>query len=79
MSLEYATLYTDLKPDCDKALQYSLGEYSKRPNNIDVNRLLARIYATQKNSDQTKTHLAKASITQSKHPELTKIKKMLGT
>lgn len=79
MSLEYAALYTDLKPDYAKALQYSLGEYTKRPNNIDVNRLLARIYAAQKNIDQTKAHLAKASVTQSKHPELTKIKKMLGT
>lgn len=79
MSLEYASLYTDLKPDYSKALQYAQGEYAKRPNNIDVNRLLARIYALQQNKTQSKEHLAKASITQSKHPELAEIKKMLGS
>lgn len=79
MSLEYAALYTDLKPDYAKALQYAQGEYAKRPNNIDVNRLMARIYAAQQNMAQSKEHFAKASATKSKHPELTELKKMLGS
>lgn len=79
MSLEYAALYTDLKPDYAKALQYAQSEYAKRPDNIDVNRLLARIYALQQNDTQAKEHLSKASVTRSKHPELLEVKKMLGT
>lgn len=77
MSMEMAALYTDLQPDYDKALQYALGEYEKRPNNIDVNRLLARIYATKKDMEKAKEHFAKASATRSKHPELSELKKML--
>jgi tetratricopeptide (TPR) repeat protein len=79
MSLEYAALYTDLKPDYAKALQYAQGEYAKRPDNIDVNRLLARIYALQQNTGQAREHLTKASATHSKHPDISEVKKMLGT
>lgn len=77
MSLELASFYSDLQPDYDKALQYALGEYQKRPDNIDVNRLLARIYALKKDTARAQEHLAKAGVTGSRHPELTKIKKML--
>jgi len=77
MSMELASLYTDLQPDYDKALQYTLGEYQKRPGNIDVNRLLAKIYTAKTEFAKAKEHLAKASATGSKHPELLELKKML--
>ncbi len=77
MSLELAALYTDLQPDYDKALEYALGEEQKRPANIDVNRLLAKIYANKKDFEKAKEHLAKASVTNSKNPELLELKKMV--
>ncbi|MBV6440358.1 MAG: hypothetical protein DYG98_13465 [Haliscomenobacteraceae bacterium CHB4] len=77
MSLELAALYSHLQPDYDKALPYALSEYQKRPDNIDVNRLLARIYVLKKDTVKAKEHLAKASVTGSKHPELMELKKML--
>ena len=77
MSLEMAAFYIDLRPDFDKALQYALGEYAKRPTNIDVNRLLARIYTAKKDMAKAKEHYAKATITNSKHPQLLELKKML--
>ncbi len=78
MSLELAAVYTDLQPDYDKALQYALAEYEKRPDNIDVNRRLAHIYAARKDLAKAREHLAKAAVTGSKHPELRELKKMLA-
>ncbi|MBL7794925.1 MAG: tetratricopeptide repeat protein [Saprospiraceae bacterium] len=77
MSLELACLHTDLQPDYDKALQYALREYQKRPANIDVNRLLAKVYAGKKDVAKAKAHIAKAAVTRSKHPELLELKKMM--
>jgi len=77
MSLELAMLYTDLQPDYDKALQYTLDEHQKRSTNIDVNRLLARIYVNKKDFAKAKEHFAKASVTNSKNPELLDLKKIL--
>jgi tetratricopeptide (TPR) repeat protein len=77
MNLELAALYTELQPDYEKALQYALKEYEKRPDNIDVNRRLALIYAAQKDMEQARNHALKASATNSKHPELAMLKKML--
>lgn len=77
MSLELAAFYIELQPDPGKALQYALAEYQKRPANIDVNRLLANIYAAQKDFAKAKAHLAKAEATGSKHPKLLELKKIL--
>ncbi|MEM7574922.1 MAG: tetratricopeptide repeat protein [Bacteroidota bacterium] len=44
MDMEYAAYYRDLRGDLDKALQYATNEYQKRPDNLDVNRLLASIH-----------------------------------
>lgn len=74
MSLEYAAFYTDLKPDLNKALHYATEEYNRRPDNIDVNRRLALIYAAQKDVAKAKMHFTKASATGSKHPELARLK-----
>ncbi|GAB4489518.1 MAG: hypothetical protein OHK0019_07170 [Saprospiraceae bacterium] len=77
MSLELAAFYSELQPDYDKALQYASSEYEKRPLNIDVNRLLAKIYLLKKDREKAKEHLTKASVTRSKHPEMLELKKML--
>ncbi|MEQ1746417.1 MAG: tetratricopeptide repeat protein [Saprospiraceae bacterium] len=77
MSLELARLYTDFQPDYDKALKFTLDEYQKRPANIDVNRLLARIYVNKKDIAKAKVYFAKASVTKSENPELLELKKML--
>ncbi len=70
MNLEYAHVYLDLLNNTDKALEYAQKEYQKRPNNIDVNRILARIYASENNKVMTKKYIAAAATTHSKHPEL---------
>ncbi|MBK8518508.1 MAG: tetratricopeptide repeat protein [Saprospiraceae bacterium] len=70
MNLEYAHIYLDLMNDNDKALEYAQKEYLKRPENIDVNRMLARIYAAEKNKNMVGKYLVAATATHSKHPEL---------
>ena len=79
MRMEQALLYSDLALDLDKALAFAKEEYIKRPDNIDVNRLLARIYAKRGEKSLAFQHLEKAQVTGSKHPELKEIKKMLGS
>lgn len=70
MDMEYALLYRDHYEDLDKALEYAEQEHAKRPKNIDVNRLLASIYADKGNTDAARRHLEMATTTNSKHPEL---------
>ncbi len=77
MSLELAAFHCDYLSDYDRALQYALGEYAKRPDNIDVNRLIARIYCAKKDLNKAREYFEKASVTHSKHPELSTMKKML--
>lgn len=77
MDMEYATLYRDHYEDLDKALEYAEKEYEDRPDNIDVNRLLASIYAKRGDVTKASNHLAKAEATESRHPELVEIRKMI--
>ncbi|HMQ47802.1 MAG TPA: tetratricopeptide repeat protein [Saprospiraceae bacterium] len=70
MNLEYATIYSELLQDYDKALEYALAEWEKRPENIDVNRQLAGIYFVQNNLEKAQNHFEKAQKTNSKHPDL---------
>jgi len=77
MNLEYADIYTELFPDYDKALEYAMIEYDKRPENIDVNRTLAKIYLKKQNTEKAKYHLAQAETTGSIHPELKEISEEL--
>ncbi len=44
MSMEYARLYLELMGDYEKALDYAGKEYQNRPENKDVNQLVAAIY-----------------------------------
>lgn len=50
MSLEYAAIYTDLLENPDKALEYIQQDQTLRPDNIDINRRLAKIYMLKKTS-----------------------------
>ena len=70
MNLEYAYFYRDHLEDYDKALEYAEREYKKRPNNIDVNRMLATLYTKKGQSDKAASYLEVAASTDSKHPEL---------
>ncbi|TXB70270.1 tetratricopeptide repeat protein [Phaeodactylibacter luteus] len=79
MSLEYANLYSDLSGEQEKALEYALGEYEKRPANIDVNRVLAKIYSRMGKVDEATAHLQKAQATNAKYPELDELKQQLAS
>lgn len=70
MNLEYAAIYGDLLQDYDKALEYALVEWEKRPENIDVNRQLASLYFAKNDLKNAQIHFQKAQKTNSKHPDL---------
>lgn len=55
MNLEYASFYMDNMGDLDKALVYATKEFTKRPQNIDVNTLLAMIHYKANQLVQAKT------------------------
>ena len=78
MDMEYAALYRDQYEDYDKALEYMEREYQDRPENIDVNRMLASIYVKRGELDKAREHLAKAAATESKHPELAELRAALA-
>ncbi|MEL6924363.1 MAG: tetratricopeptide repeat protein, partial [Bacteroidota bacterium] len=78
MNMEYADLHLHYTEDFDQALAFAKYEYEKRPENIDVNRLLAQIYAAQGNGAQAEVHLAKAASTNSKHPDLLALQQQLA-
>lgn len=79
MNMEYADLYLELREDADKALEYAMIEYEDRPLNIDVNRLLARIYTAKGDAARARDHLQAAMRTQSQHPELKEIQSRLAS
>ena len=78
MNMEYADLHLNLTKDYDKAMAFAKKEYLARPDNIDVNRMLAAINMKMNNFDKAQQHLAMAERTNSKHPELLEIKKLLA-
>lgn len=73
MNLEYANVYLELLDQPEQALSYVEKEYQKRPKNIDVNRLLAKIHKATKNEFEGKKYLEVAMSTKSKHPDLQKL------
>lgn len=77
MSLEYAAVYSDLLNDPDKALKYIQEDLSMRPENIDINKSLAKIYQMKKDPQNALKYLEKASSTNSKNPELIEFKQNL--
>ncbi len=71
MNLEYASFYMDHVGDLTNALVYAEKEFEKRPNNIDVNTLLALIHYKANQLGQAKTYYRTATQTGSKDPDLT--------
>ena len=70
MNLEYASIYLEILNQSDKALTYAQAEYEKRPSNIDVNRIIAKIYKAKGDEANAAKYKTAASVTNSKHPEL---------
>lgn len=54
----------------ETALAYAEKAYDKRPENIDVNRLMGKIYKRMGKDDMAMEHLARASRTNAQYPEL---------
>lgn len=78
MNLEYADLHLNMTGDYDKALEYARIEQAKRPKNIDVNRMLAKIYVKKGDFENARTYMEAASITGSKHPDLVKLRGVIA-
>lgn len=78
MNLEYASIHLDILDDPAKALEYLQMEYEKRPENIDVNRQMAKANYAINKIDDSRTFIAMASTTDSKHPELKKLSSLLN-
>ena len=70
MNLEYADVHVNLTGDYDAALQYTQREYDRRPDNIDVNRVLATVYYLRGDYPAARQHADAAARTGSRHPEL---------
>ena len=73
MGLAYAEVYLDLMARPEKALPFAQKEYQARPENIEVNLLLSRIYQALGQTDRAKKHLVVAQKTGSKNPALTSL------
>ncbi len=73
MNLEYASLYLDVLEDIEKAEKYANLEYNKRPLNIDVNKMMAKVAVQKKEDLVAQKYLAVATSTNSKNPDLLKI------
>lgn len=69
MSLEFAHAYADLKNDFETAIRFAKQEYEKRPENIDVNGLLAEFYFKTGQRHLADQHLQKALRTGSKNSD----------
>ena len=78
MNLEYALLYLELLEDNEKSMEYAQKEYAKRPDNIDVNRVMAMISEANGDDDLLKEYVAAASTTNSRNPELVELKKKIS-
>lgn len=78
MNLEYAKFYRDEVADYDQALAYAKKEYERRPENIDVNRILASIYYKKNDLAKAEEHYKKAARTNGMQPELLELKKELA-
>lgn len=70
MNLEYADLYLELLDNPDKALVFAEKEYNARPQNIDVNRMMAKIYIAKNEGEKAEKYSEIAQKTNSKHPDL---------
>lgn len=70
MNLEYASLFLTLLDDPQTALKYVEKEYAVRPDNIDVNKMMAEIFVATEEFSRAKHHITMARKTGNQHPEL---------
>lgn len=70
MNLEYAAIYSQLTNDQAKAMEYLQKEYDLRPDNIDVNLAIAKVYTKMGDKEKAAKHLEVAKKTNSKNPDL---------
>lgn len=78
MRLEIAHFHLEVTKDLNKALQAAHEEYQTRPENKDVNQLLAAIYLAQGDKTKAAEHLKKAGATGTKDPEFLALQKELN-
>lgn len=78
MNLEYANIHLNLLDDPTSALTYVEEEYTKRPDNIDVNRLMAEVHYALEKIELSKAYAVAASSTDSNHPELKHLNNLLN-
>ena len=78
MGIELAKVHLNLLNDSDNALKQAMTEYAVRPDNIDVNKLLADIFYAKGDQAKTQEHLKKALATGSKDPELKSLESLLA-
>ncbi|MCC6724599.1 MAG: tetratricopeptide repeat protein [Saprospiraceae bacterium] len=69
MDLEFAKVYHEFFKNNELAIKFGLKEYAARPENIDVNGVLASIYEANGDLAKAKFHGAKALRTGSKKPD----------
>lgn len=70
VGLEMAKLYFEFTTDYDKAMSNAMHEYELRPNNIDVNQILASIFYRKGDFNSAKMHLDKAMKTNNDSPRM---------
>lgn len=70
VGLEMARMYFEFTEDYNMALKNAMHEYEIRPNNIDVNQIIAAIFYQKGDYESAKMHLAKAMNTNSNSPKL---------
>lgn len=78
MNLEYTSLYLDLFEEPETALTYIQKEYEKRPDNIDVNLLMAKVYQSMNDTSKLRIYADAAAVTKSVHPDLVQIQGLLN-
>jgi len=79
MNLEYADIYLNILENPEKAMEYAQLEYEKRPKNIDVNRMIAKLNVAKNDMEAAKRYLDVAQKTSSKHPEIKEIKSAINS
>lgn len=77
MNLEYADLYLELLNDPVQAMEFANMEYMKRPKNIDVNLMMAKINVKLGNNNEVADYITKADVTNSKNPKLLALKGLI--
>lgn len=79
MNLEAGHFYLELMDDPENALKCAMKEYSIRPDNTDINALLAEIYAKKGDKSKARIHLSKAMQLNKSQPELSALRAELAS